>query len=116
MRAGRLRVGLAAQSAARRERAQRRAQMARFAGRPTGRSVGTWVTDLAELRQSILLCPTCDPGFRNGHQRYGYFRDNRWRRYTGGCSGQCDACRGDFPGGLQLYIHDSYVGKSYQPA
>ena len=103
---------------ARRE-AIRHAKSLESPGRPVGTVVGSWITDLAELRHHVLLCWACAPKFDAVHKRYGYFKDNRWSVISGGVNGACDGCRaeGRDPrrGLLQLFVHESYVGHSYMP-
>jgi hypothetical protein len=81
-------------------------------GRPVGTVAGTWVTDCAEIRQCVLLCSFCDHKFKPAHKRYGYHRDTK---FTHGVGGQCDGCRVNRDDGLQLYIHETYIGQSYSP-
>lgn len=101
--------------------ARRRLSAVEYRGRPHKKTVteAAWVTDMAELRQCILLCYRCEPKFEPSHKAYGYHRDNRWRTQTGGVLGVCDGCRENMGGLLQLYIHESYLGKgpgqSYVP-
>lgn len=92
-----------------------RKQRTRFAsyvspGRPVGTVEGTWVTDCAEIHQCVILCSFCDHKFRPAHQRYGYHRDGRFER---GVGGDCDGCRVHREEGLQLYVHESFVGQGY---
>lgn len=83
-------------------------------GRGVGKPAGSWVTDLAELRQQIMLCGVCDGKFRGSEQRYGYHRDKKWHKIYGGVIGRCDGCRE--PGhGRRMYVHESYFGASYTP-
>lgn len=81
-------------------------------GRPVGSVAGSWVTDCAELRQCVMLCGFCDHKFRPAHQKYGYVRDSKWER---GVGGNCDGCREFRDHGLQLYVHEHYIGQSYTP-
>lgn len=94
---------------------RRRARSLQSPGRPVGKPEGTWVTDLAELRQTVLLCGACDSKFKPAHPRYGYFRDRKWKRLYGGVGGVCDGCRTPYPAGLQLYVHESHLGNGYSP-
>lgn len=97
----------------------RRTKRIESPGRPVGSIQGSWITDLAEIRQHIMLCWACAPKFDAIHKRYGYFKDNRWSVETGGVNGMCDGCRaqGRDPrmGLLQLFVHESLVGHSYMP-
>lgn len=87
-------------------------------GRPRMKIAGTWITDLAELKQCVMLCGSCEPKWKPIHKRYGYRLDTAIQRATGGVYGTCDACRESFlppySGKLAFYIHESYVGVSYQ--
>lgn len=81
-------------------------------GRPVGFVTGTWVTDVAEIRQCVLLCSFCDHKFKPAHKKYGYHRDARFQR---GVGGDCDGCRIHRDEGLQLYVHESHLGHGYAP-
>lgn len=82
-------------------------------GRPVGAVAGTWVTDCAEIQQCVMLCGFCDHKFRPAHKRYGYHRDTRFPR---GVSGDCDGCRTHHEdGGIQLYVHEAFLGQGYAP-
>ncbi len=83
-------------------------------GRRTGAVHGSYVTDLAELRQQIMLCSACDPKFAGSERRYGYHRDTKWKKAAGGVTAKCDACK-EFGMGRQMYVHESYFGKTYDP-
>lgn len=88
----------------------RRLEAVAHPGRPIGRTEGTWVTDCAEIQQCVLLCSFCDHKFKPSHRKYGYWRD---RNSPMGVGGQCDGCRTFQDTGIQLYIHESNVGRSY---
>jgi len=92
---------------------QRRAQSWVSPGRPVGTPAGTWVTDIAELGQCVLLCSACDHKFKPCLPRYGYHRDRTWKRLYGGVGGSCDGCREPYPAGLQLYVHEQFIGQGY---
>ena len=79
-------------------------------GRPVGFVAGTWVTDCAEIKQCVILCSFCDHKVRPAHKRYGYHRDARFDR---GVGGDCDGCRVHREEGLQLYVHEQYLGQGY---
>ncbi len=79
-------------------------------GRPVGFVTGTWVTDVAEIQQCVLLCSFCDHKFKPAHKRYGYHRDTRFER---GVGGDCDGCRTHRDEGLQLYVHENFIGQGY---
>lgn len=79
-------------------------------GRRVGSVAGTWVTDCAEIHQCVLLCSFCDHKFRPAHKRYGYHRDTKFAR---GVGGDCDGCRTHREEGLQLYVHERFIGQGY---
>lgn len=83
-------------------------------GRKVGAGAGSWVTDIAELRQQIMLCWQCDPKFKGSASRYGYHRDKKWTKLAGGVVGKCDGCREGGPG-RQMYVHESFFGVTYDP-
>lgn len=101
--------------------AMRHLKSLEYRGRPHKITVteAAWVTDLAELRKNILMCWRCDAKFEPAHKSYGYFRDTRWRTLHGGVMGVCDGCRDNMGGLLQLYVHESFIGRgpgqSYVP-
>ena len=82
--------------------------------RKIGIAPGTWVTDLAECRQEIILCSFCDPKFKGSEQRYGYQRDKKWHKIYGGVIAKCDGCR-EMGHGRRMYVHESYFGQTYDP-
>jgi len=94
--------------------ARQRTRLASYVspGRPIGTVAGTWVTDCAEIQQCILLCSFCDHKFAPAHRRYGYHRDTKYSR---GVGGDCDGCRSHRDDGLQLYVHEAYLGQGYTP-
>ncbi len=108
MRRGRLSVAVIERRRSAREGAQR----AESKGRPVGRVEGSWVTDLAELRQSILLCSFCDPKWRASASKYGYELTKRWTKIWGGVIGKCDGCRQSGVG-RSFYAHGSIIGDVY---
>lgn len=74
-------------------------------GRRAGTPHGTYVSDLTELKKTLLLCTFCQPKF--DPRRANYYIDRRFARF--GANGPCDACRKHCEGG-QLYFHESLVG------
>ena len=78
--------------------------------RPTGAVEGSWVTDLAEIRQTLILCWKCDVKWRASAARYGYEKLRRWSKIWGGVIGKCDGCREP---GVQrrAYAHGSLIDK-----
>lgn len=110
MRASRIRLLTPEQAA---KRAKKRADAKRrleSRGRPVGRVEGTWVTDLAELKQLILLCWKCDPKFKDVAKKYGYFPKRSWNQRWGGVRTSCDGCRenGDR---RKVYAHATLINK-----
>ena len=74
-------------------------------GRKTGNPHGTWVTDLAELAKTIILCDTCCKKFN--WKKYRYYKQREFPFVIG----KCDACK-TF-GRAQLFIHWSEVKKCW---
>lgn len=93
---------------------RKKAKQVEAAGRNVGAVIGSWVTDLMELKQQIFLCSACEPRLRGGEGKYGYHRDTRWNEQYGGIIAKCDACREGGPG-RRMYVHESYFGKTYDP-
>lgn len=59
-------------------------------GKPARTTAGSWVTDLASLGKSILLCDFCSSKFNA--RKYGYVR----RQAVAGFNyviGDCDGCK-----------------------
>lgn len=110
MRRGRLSLAIFQ----RKQKARAGAKRVESAGRKVGSVAGSWVTDLAELKQSILLCSGCDFKWKWGAKKYGYELAKRWTRIWGGVIGKCDDCRQSGPG-RSFYYHDSNTGKVYDP-
>lgn len=111
MRVSRLRMKIRRKPSpeARREQ-RRRAQALESPGRRVGSVAGSWVTDLAELRQTIILCSNCDFKWRSSAARYGYEKLKKWSKIWGGVIGKCDGCRE--PGHQRTcYSHESIFDK-----
>lgn len=83
-------------------------------GRRIGSVAGSWVTDLAELKQSIMLCSSCDFKWKSGAKKYGYELAKRWTKIWGGVVGKCDDCRQSGPQ-RSFYYHEALTGKVYDP-
>jgi hypothetical protein len=98
----------------RRKKARQGAARIESKGRPVGAVAGSWVTDLAELKQSILLCGVCDYKWRRGAKKYGYELAKRWTKIWGGVTGKCDDCRQSGPQ-RSFYYHEALSGKVYDP-
>lgn len=77
------------------------AARAEHAGRKIGKPHGSWVTDLAELQKSILLCDSCHHRFN--HVQYGYYRQREFPYVAG----KCDACKRECYG--HFFIHEAYL-------
>ena len=103
-------VGSIRQWIEKKREARRSLKRSASTGRAFGAPVGRWVTDLAELKQTIILCSMCDAGWRRSAPRYHYEFRKDWHEYWGGVIGRCDACRE--PGhSRKIYIHQSLHGK-----
>ena len=72
-------------------------------GRPYGKIPGSWVGDLADLANTILLCDECRLKFDHKKNRY-----HLARRYRVGA--KCDGCREFRCGDMQAYHHESLLG------
>ena len=78
-----------------------------YRGRKPGKLAGTEVTDLAELKKSIVLCAsTCSRQF--DHRRYGYMKTSRW----GFVGGKCDGC-GQMNMQNRFYVHETLENEVY---
>lgn len=101
---------LRAVARARKQGARDGARAAESQGRPVGKVAGSWVTDIAELKQCIVLCQACDAKWKGSESRYGYEARRDWHTLYGGVIGKCDGCR---EGGAQrkCYAHGSLIGK-----
>ena len=74
-------------------------------GKKVRLSSGAWVTDLAELRKSILLCAHCSSKF--DHKKYLYYKQREFPYALGKCDG-CDSF-----GKCNFYLHWSEVKKCW---
>lgn len=72
-------------------------------GRKYGMPEGGYVTDLAALRKTIILCWRCQPKF--DHKRHNYYKDEKFPHVVG----KCDGCRQVMNHSTKLYIHESYL-------
>ena len=70
--------------------------------RAFGKPHGTYVLDLAEKCDAILLCHACKHRF--SHEDHHYYKDERFREFTG----KCDACR-EFTVHGRLFIHEKFL-------
>lgn len=82
-----------------------RAQRVEHPGRKVGKPHGTWVTDLAELCKTVILCDCCSHKF--DRKKYRYYKQREFPFVLG----KCDACK-NF-GRAQLFIHESEVKKCW---
>ena len=71
-------------------------------GRRMGLVHGSYITDMAENQQSILLCLGCQHRF--DPKAYGYYRTKEFS-----IQGPCDACK-DHAEDAIFFIHESLVG------
>jgi hypothetical protein len=115
MRVSRIRLGRVSRAAMqaafeRRLGLRKKAKRSESSGRPVGKVEGSWVTDLAEIRQSILLCSVCDAKWKGSAKQYGYEVKKSWDQIWGGVVGDCDGCRQ--PGHQRkFYAHESLISK-----
>lgn len=94
----------------RKKQARAKAKRSEAFGRRVGGVHGSWVTDIAELKQTVLLCNGCDHKFKRIALRYQYERHALFFDEYGGVIGRCDACKE--PGKSRIvYNHQSYHGK-----
>lgn len=90
------------QKVARAESRRRLASM-ESPGRSVGSVAGSFVSDLAAIRQCVLLCWQCAPKF--DPKAHGYVHDKHYR-----VSGKCDGCRTRvMNGSLRFFTHESYL-------
>ena len=76
-------------------------------GRTSGRAAGGWMSDLAALKQTILLCDSCVHRF--DPKPVHYYREGRFQAIGG-----CDGCVQHY-GNVFLFVHESYLGSSWEP-
>ena len=76
-----------------RQKARAKAKRRESPGRTVGRAEGSWVSDLAAIRQSILLCWACDAKWKGSTDRRDYEEAKQWTQIWGGVVGKCDGCR-----------------------
>lgn len=90
------------------ERKKRAAESKRLEhpGRNMGKPHGTWVTDMAEERQGIVLCSSCQHKFRP--EQYHYYRTREFQ-----IIGRCDACKQHHNQGNTFFIHESLLGRQH---
>ena len=74
-------------------------------GRKIGTVKGSYISDLAELMKTIVLCYRCSHKF--DHKKYRYYQQREFPFVLG----QCDACK-DFGKG-HLYLHQSEAQKCW---
>ncbi len=67
-------------------------------GNHRGRTAGSYVLDLADLKKAIVLCDQC----RRKFNARGYVAHKTIPRVTG----QCDACK--LIGVNNMYVHESF--------
>lgn len=76
-----------------------------FPGRSLGKPHGTFVTDIAERSQGIILCSSCVHKFNPN--KYNYYLTKEFR-----IQGRCDACK-EHTQGTNFFIHDSLIGQKH---
>lgn len=115
MRRGRMSTAMRAEAIERRRvraqariEARRQMDLRKHPGKPVGNVRGSWLSDLAERRQCVLLCWQCKPKWNP--EPYGYFYDRHYE-----AQGQCDTCNAFSPR-IHVFMHECYVDKgSYTP-
>ncbi len=86
------------------KRAQRKAAGLReHPGRNFGKPHGTWISDMCEQKQSILLCQLCSHKFQP--KQHNYYQTREFR-----VLGRCDACK-EHENNATFYIHESLLGR-----
>jgi hypothetical protein len=73
-------------------------------GRKFGATAASWISDLSELRKTIILCWSCQSKFY--HSRHNYYKDRKFAFVMG----DCDGCR-DFAHQGAVYIHESLLAE-----
>lgn len=89
---------------------RRRAASFESPGRKKGGVIGSWVTDLAEIHQAILVCWQCEPKWKRIAKRYHYEPIRRWTEWYGGAWANCDACR-EWGPQRTCYVHSSTISQ-----
>ena len=74
-------------------------------GRKVGSAHGSYISDLAELCKTILLCYSCTRKF--DHKKYRYYKQREFPYALG----KCDACKAF--GKNDLFLHESEVKKCW---
>jgi hypothetical protein len=74
-------------------------------GRKIGLPHGSYVTDIAERGQGVVLCSGCAHTFVPG--RYGYYATREFR-----ISGRCDGCKG-LDHNSRFFIHEKFLGRMH---
>jgi hypothetical protein len=78
-------------------------QRAEAPGRPAGRVAGGWISDVAALKQCVLLCEFCQNKF--DPKRYGY---RKWKNTY--VSVKCDGCKAHTIRGT-AFIHEGHYSE-----
>lgn len=71
---------------------EQRLGFATSAGRRSGATPSSWVSDLMATHRSILLCTSCQPKYRPALKREGYEAASR-PPLKGGVIAMCDDCK-----------------------
>lgn len=92
----------------RQRKAEARSKLQRYVhpGKPAGNVRGSWLSDLAERRQCVLLCGDCTS--RWDPAPYGYFFDTHYE-----AQGQCDTCNTWCPK-VNVFMHECYLETGYE--
>ena len=89
-----------------REKRRKNAKRLEHPGRNTGKPHGTWVTDMGEEHQGIVLCSSCQHKFNPA--AYHYYRTREFQ-----IIGRCDACKQHNSQGNTFFIHESLLGRRH---
>lgn len=79
---------------------QRRLESMAAPLRPPQMLPGSWVNDLAALKQTVMLCEFCDPKWNPRRASYEPWRRDLW------VTARCDACT-QMSRHVKTYIHES---------
>jgi hypothetical protein len=74
-------------------------------GRKIGGTHGSWISDLVELKKSIVLCHACTRKF--DHKKNNYYKQCEFPHVLG----KCDACKNFGKG--DLFLHWSEAKKCW---
>lgn len=88
---------------------RRRAASYESPGRRIGKVAGSWIYDIAAVKQCVMLCWECNPKWNPFNLRK--IGDHVWDKFYK-VSGKCDGCRKLFmDGSLRFYIHEHWLAQ-----